>query len=174
MSPADRDAARGDGQVHYHYSREERLAGRAEPKEESGSIFRRNRSLVIILLDVSLVLLMFLLYLFIFRPQLDLVEIGPFQVTGTAFSFDDGIYITVTTTLTDGDREPRTGGASLVTVQWPDGSTVTDALPVDPEYPTVTRAVMPTEPDGTDTEESEQRVGVIIDDVREEVILRVR
>lgn len=127
----------------YHYSREERLAGRPEREEVSGNIFQRNRSLAIILLDVSVVLLMFLLYLFLFRPTPERAILDAYEVTASAFRFDDEIYITVTTMVVDEERPPVVGEETLITIDWPDGSSTTDALPVSPEFPTVTRHVIP-------------------------------
>ncbi len=156
----------------YHYNREERLAQRPDrPEPQTGGIFRRNRSLTIILLDVSLVLLMFLLYLFLFRPQPARAEFDGYEVTGSAFLFDEGLYLTVTTTRTNEDSVPPTGAESLLTLVWPDESTATDVLPVNVSFPTVTRIVLPWT--GPDTEADRVSVTIAIGEATESIELRI-
>lgn len=136
----DRSEGRPEG-YQFYSSREERLAGREEPVRETGSVFRRNRSLFIILLDIVIVLLMFMLYLLFFQPETG-VQIGTYTIEGTGFSFDDSLYLTVTIEI-EPEREAVSGGESLVEVEFPDGVILTDVLPSSPEFATVVRHVVP-------------------------------
>ncbi len=136
----DRSEGRPEG-YQFYSSREERLAGREEPVRETGSIFRRNRSLLIILLDIVIVLLMFVLYLLFFQPETG-VQVGPYTIEGTGFSFDDERYLTVTIEI-EPEREGFSGGDTLVEVEFPDGVILTDVLPSSPDFATVVRHVLP-------------------------------
>ena len=161
-----------DPQPGFHYSREERLASRPEKPEQPRGLFKRNRSLAITLLDVSLVLLMFLLYLFLFRPAPGNATFESYDVNGTAFLFDDGLYVTITTELTDDESLPPTGADSLVTLEWPDGTSDSDVLPVDAAFPTVTRKVIPW--DESDETIDQVSVAITIQEESDSIDLRIR
>jgi len=148
MSDRNRGDPGGSGEYRFYSSREERLAGREEPVRETGSVFRRNRSLLIILLDIVIVLLMFVLYLLFFQPETG-VQVGQYSIEGTGFFFDDELYLTVTIEL-DPDREAASGEASLVEAEFPDGVVLTDVLPSSSEFETVVRHVVPAEEAGTE------------------------
>jgi hypothetical protein len=129
MSGPDKRAKEtsGNGDLRFHYNREERLEGRAEPVRRGGFLFR-NRSLAIVLIDLLFVFVVFvLLRVFIFdgnSPE----TVGPYAVEVSAFAFDGEIYVTVQITR-DEPAEPAGGGSSLVEVRFPDGTVVTDVLP---------------------------------------------
>ena len=145
----------GRGDLGFHYDRDERLGDRGEREPETGSIFRRNRSLAITLLDLLLVLIIFALYMVFFRPGASdaLMTLDGYAVDGSAFVFDDDVYVTVTVELEDGEAV-REGGDTLVRIEFPDGTSTTDVLPSDPEFPTTIRHVVPLDALGDDDPES--------------------
>jgi hypothetical protein len=61
-----------------------------KPKKQKGLF--RNRSLIILLLDVALLLLVFLFYQIFARGAQDTVSIGNFKYSLSAFSFEDTVY----------------------------------------------------------------------------------
>jgi len=160
---ADRPGAQS-GEYRFYSSREERLAGREEPVRETGSVFRRNRSLLIILLDIVIVLLMFMLYLLFVQPEAG-VQVDGFTIEGAGFLFDDDLYLTVTIEIEPG-READPGGESLVEVVFPDGSILTDVLPSSPDHPTVVRHVLAGADAAPDSDDDIRiRVGLLGQDV---------
>ena len=57
-----------DPRLSYHYSREERLEQRDAPdlsRREASGVFRGNRSLIVLLVDILLISLLFLVYRFV-------------------------------------------------------------------------------------------------------------
>lgn len=146
MSAARRsgDETREPDRFVRHYDREERLALKHDREPERGGLFARNRSLLIILLDIVLVLVMFVLYLLFLRPDTVVTQIDGFTLGGSAFVFDTEIYLTVTIGRS-GDAPLLDGAETLVRIAFPDGADVTDTLPTDPEYPTIVRHVLSAE-----------------------------
>lgn len=148
MSRDDRSSRTGGarethepGQHIFHYSREERLQGREQTRPGEGGIFKRNRSLLIILLDILLVLLMFLLYVLFLRGDAGTVRFNGYRADGSAFIFDEQLFVTVTVERTQED--PVTAGEeSLLRLRFADGTEMSDVLPTDPEFSTVIRHVI--------------------------------
>lgn len=136
----------GRGDLGFHYDREERLGDRGEREPEQGGIFRRNRSLAITLLDLLLVLIIFALYMIFFRPGASdaLARLDGYEVDASAFVFEAEVYVTVTVELTDSEAV-RDGEQSLVRLEFPDGTSSTDVLPSDRDFPTTVRHVVPLE-----------------------------
>lgn len=129
------------GDLHFHSSREERLAGREQPEKVNGGVFAGNRSLLIIMLDVLLVLLMFVIYLLFFGPEAG-VRVEGFRIEGSGFAFGEDLYLTVT--IEAAEAIPAASGeATLVRVEFADGTSVTDVLPTDPDFPVSVRHVFP-------------------------------
>ncbi|MFW5737511.1 MAG: hypothetical protein ACOCYX_01250 [Spirochaetota bacterium] len=156
----------------FHYDRVERLGDRADRERPTGGIFKRNKSLLIVLLDIVLVMMMFLLYILFLRPEPGVVQAEGYLLDGEAFAFDEEVFVTVriepsaredravpggSGTGSDEGAEPPEGEASLVRLRFPDGTAVTDALPTDAEYPTVIRHVFGGEA-ADETSESEEVV----------------
>jgi hypothetical protein len=124
------EETRDSSQHHFHYNREERLAGRLTPERpRPKGIFKRNRSLTIILLDIIVIVIMFLLFQFIFTPGRGRERVGDFRVELSAFRFDGQVYATVEITRTREAERPVTGGDSLVTIQFEGDDEVLDTLP---------------------------------------------
>lgn len=93
---------------HYHYSREERLSQKErsgrQKSEHSGSIFRRNRSLTIVLLDLSVLLIVFGIWWAFLRTPADSTTIGEFRVELGAGVETGRTYATLTLRNIGDDR----------------------------------------------------------------------
>ena len=93
---------RDPGKLHYHYDREERMHSlspsiieRMEKKDSSGKgglkkpLFRRNRSLMILLLDIIIILFLYFLILPLLAirggPPVEQIEHSPFELNGFVF-----------------------------------------------------------------------------------------
>ncbi len=91
---------RNESELHFHYNRDERLA-QAERRPRfitKGSIFRRNRSLLIILLDILLLLIVFGVWWgFLRTPEDTLVRDG-YRFELAALSTGEEILATLTIT----------------------------------------------------------------------------
>lgn len=161
----DAELDRGHRDLHFRYSREERLALTDRPKPHPpGGLFRRNRSLAIILLDVLLVLLVFILFQFVFTPGRSAVRVGDYNVRLSGFRFQNEIYLTVEFSRSR-DRETIPAGAAvLVAVRFPGGERVLDVLPVVEGGSTEVTAVV---------ENANQEVAVEVEILGETVTLRV-
>lgn len=87
------------GELHFHYNREEREASKRNVwTPPTGSFFRRNRALAIILVDVIIVVLIFLIYLFFLHPLQGRVRLGDYRVETQSYMLTDELLITVTVT----------------------------------------------------------------------------
>lgn len=128
-----------DGAGVFHTNREpaEREHGSSKRR---GGVFRGNRSLTITLLDIALVLLMFLIYMFFLAPDDEpaRVEVGGYLLGASGFVFEGNVYATVVVQAAD-ESSPREGADSLVRVTYPDGTTITDVLPSRSDFPTTIR-----------------------------------
>ncbi|MFW5786381.1 MAG: hypothetical protein ACOCYC_03980 [bacterium] len=114
------------GGMHYHYNREERLARRPDRWQPSGGVFKRNRSLTIILLDVLIVVILFAIFrIFIFGDG------GPPELRGYTVALDvlntsQGVLAVVTL---DAGADPEES-SGIVTVRFrPVGATRNGASP---------------------------------------------
>lgn len=120
-----------DGKSHnFHYDRAERLAGKGgeKPPEPKG-LFRRNRSLAIILLDLIIILIIFLLFQFIFTPGRSWARVGDYRVELSAFRFESEIYATVEISRVRTGDEQVAGSDSLVVIRFAGREDVLDILP---------------------------------------------
>lgn len=116
----------------FHYNRAEREAMAGGRKEtERGGVFRRNRALLITLLDLAVILIMFVLYIVFIRPNQGTAEIDGFAFRLHAFEYDARVYVSVEITAVDrtNDAGLVSGADSLVVATFPDGQEVTDVLP---------------------------------------------
>ncbi|TVQ20194.1 MAG: hypothetical protein EA382_15440 [Spirochaetaceae bacterium] len=103
-------------------------------------LFTRNRSLVITVLDLSIVLLIFGIYFFVLAPDPSRTRVDGVLASVESFAFDDQVYVTVTVTRTERD-EPVDGARSILVVVFDDGTRVVDALP-HPDEPIYVRHVI--------------------------------
>ncbi len=134
-----------DGGLHYHYDREERLARRPDRWQPSGGIFKRNRSLTIILIDVLIVLMLFGIFrLFVFggdRPP----QLRGYTVGMDAVETSQGVLAIVT--LQAGDEPEESSG--IVTVRFrPAGGEPVEVKDLVPE-PGARRRISELFPGGT-------------------------
>lgn len=116
----------------FHYDRAERLAaGAGEKPPEPKGLFRRNRSLAIILLDVIVIVIMFLLLQFVFTPGKSWTRVGDYRVDLIAFKFESDVYATLEISrVRDGDGRPS-GSDSLVVIRFAGREDLLDVLPVE-------------------------------------------
>jgi hypothetical protein len=135
------EETREPGHYVYHYSREERLSRKPQEAPEADGFIKRNRSLLIVLLDIVLILVVFVLYLLFFHTAPTSTEMDGFIVDGNAFVFDGDIYLTLSITR-GGNAVLVPQDDMLVEVSFPGGRTLVDALPIDPDYPATIRHVV--------------------------------
>jgi hypothetical protein len=93
-----------DGDVYYHYNREERLALRPDRRDPSGGILKGNRSLTIILLDVLIVAIIFLIFRFVVFTGDSPPSIKGYTVTADLLETSGGVLGLVTL---EAGREPE-------------------------------------------------------------------
>lgn len=100
---------RDPGAYTYHYNRTERLSrggtDRDRRDEQQGGIFKKNRSLAIVVIDLLVILLIYGLYQLFFAPASHIGEIAGHEVTLRAFSFDEEIYVTLRASGAEGALE---------------------------------------------------------------------
>ncbi|MFP4509441.1 MAG: hypothetical protein ACLFNQ_04865 [Spirochaetaceae bacterium] len=88
------------GELHFHYNRDERLkrAPRRRKPVTSGSIFRRNRGLTIVLLDVLLLLIVFGIWWGFLRTPEDSAMQDGYRFELSALGRDNTTLVTLTIT----------------------------------------------------------------------------
>ena len=103
----------------FHYNREERLAMKGHPGSETGGgglmgLIRRNRTLAIVILDVTLAVLVFLLYWFFLRgdPSSELMHGYRFEFRAVAFAEDVLISLSIDDELSSSGRGGDAGDES--------------------------------------------------------------
>jgi hypothetical protein len=107
------EESREDGAYAFHYHRQERLSrggvDRDGPAPPKGSIFKRNRSLAIVVIDLLVILLIYGLYILFFAPSNSSATIAGHALTLRAFSFESDAYVTLVFEAGDeARREPVT------------------------------------------------------------------
>ena len=125
------EETRGGTQLGFHYSRAERLAagGHAEKDPEPKGLFRRNRSLAIILLDIVVIVIMFLLFQFVFNPGRSWTRVEDYRIDLTTFRFENEVYATVDIERVREQQETPSGGDTLVVIRFPGRDQLLDVLP---------------------------------------------
>jgi hypothetical protein len=128
----------------FHYDRAERLAaaGGEKPPEPKG-LFKRNRSLAIILLDVIVIVIMFLLLQFVFTPGRSWTRVGDYRVDLTAFTFESEIYATVEISKIREGNERPSGPESLVLIRFAGREDLLDVLPLERDAQITATAIYP-------------------------------
>jgi hypothetical protein len=86
----------------YHYSRQDRLAMAAAPRyrEPGGGIFRRNRTLLIILLDLVIILILGLLLVRFLYARVNRADLEGYNVVLRSVRAEEVILATLTITRT--------------------------------------------------------------------------
>lgn len=92
----------------FHYKREDRLKGASEEvrsladeNRPRGNVFRRNRGLVIVLLDIIIILILFGIYYFFLRPSAGSKTVAGFDFELEAVYFDNDILLAVSIIRTE-------------------------------------------------------------------------
>lgn len=91
---------RNDGELHFHYNRDERLelADRRPKFVTKGSIFRRNRGLTIVLLDILLLLIVFGVWWGFLRTPEDSIVLDGYRFELSALGRGEATLVTLTIT----------------------------------------------------------------------------
>ena len=138
-----------DGQLNYHYNRKERevSAARNLGKPQKSGILKGNRSLLVLLLDVVLILIIMAVFRFVIPLFAGQTALGGYSLSLSGFIYDDQIYGTLKVHKKAGDQ---TGPADIniveivfKTADSEDGLLVSDLLPVDSEKDRFIREVLP-------------------------------
>ncbi len=154
------------GEMKFHYQRAEREAMHHRVWEPpTGGFFRRNRALSLVILDVSIVVILFLIYLFFLRPLEGEYRVGDYRFRLEAFVFEEELLLAadvrapsraerqpVMTFSAAGeviqDLAPRSGGQRRIGVRLPlavlsaDG-TISVTLEIEGESRTVNHRALP-------------------------------
>jgi hypothetical protein len=120
--------------LRFHYDREERikLAGDAIGSVDKRPWYRRNRGTLILLLDISLIVVIFTIYNVFLRPNLSVTEFGDHRYELRALEFDAQVLATLRIYALE-DQVP--GSSGLIQLQaFPAGSEemaaqISDILP---------------------------------------------
>jgi len=122
---------KGDNIV-YQYDREERKAQRIAQTGElpRKGWLRGNKSLIITLIDVVIVIGVFLLYIFFLKPMADRQILGDYTIRGQAFQYADRVFVSLSIVAEDEPRETEDDSSGLITVVTPSGE-ISDLLPAE-------------------------------------------
>lgn len=106
------------GAPHFHYSRAERLgydpAAEAKPKKEG--IFQRNRSLAIILIDIAIILLIFIIYIFFLAPDASTAQMSSYEFRLRAVEFGDDVLVTLAVESLSETGAPTAAGEGILEI----------------------------------------------------------
>ncbi|MFW6362848.1 MAG: hypothetical protein ACOC0D_03285 [Spirochaeta sp.] len=106
--------ASGTSQVHFHYDRSERLKHRSAQVDTDHDQRRRklNRRLIIIVLDILLVSVVYLIFLFFLQPDHSTASVQSVRFSSQANSFDESLLIRVTA-----ERQEQSDSPSLIQIR---------------------------------------------------------
>lgn len=119
------------GDYHFHYKREERIerGGRGAARGNAGGVFRRNRALTIVLLDIVILLIVMGVWWAFLRTPTDALNLGDYRFELSAGVNKGSTYTTLTVRNTGSDRS-----SALFTVEFTGegGETIEDrdVLPI--------------------------------------------
>jgi hypothetical protein len=138
-----------DGQLNYHYDRYERegSAARNLGKPRKSGILKGNRSLLVLLLDVILILVILAVFRFVIPLFAGQTALGGYSISLKGFIYDNQIYATLKIHKKIGE-ESRTPDTNIVEVTFKtaDGENelqVSDLLPLHSEQDRFIREVLP-------------------------------
>ena len=120
----------------FHYDREERLrmkkGGSTEPQRPGlFGFLRRNKTLTIVMLDVSLAILVFLLYWFFLRPDLSVELAGGYRYELRAVRFAEEVLVSLSVESVDEQRAGDLITVSYLTEEGDELLSERDVLPGD-------------------------------------------
>jgi hypothetical protein len=102
--------SKSPGELHFHYNRDERMAGLPENvgRKTGKGIFRGNRSLIITLLDVVFLVILIVIFSVIIRMRGDTTILPGFSITARAVAFEDRVLVSIKAAARrDHDEEAR-------------------------------------------------------------------
>lgn len=137
--PDDRDPTRGFPDHAYHYNREERLAMRGDLRKSEGGFFRRNKGLVIVLVDLVFLAIIAAVFFVVLRPDETSRSRDGYTFSVRAVEFGDELLITVRAAAAARDRPDAED--PVFRVIFPDRTTVTDIVPAGGTETVVRRAI---------------------------------
>ncbi len=116
MSP--RETNDPTGAPHFHYSRAERLGydPATEKKKKPESIFKRNRSLAIILVDLAVILLIYFIYIFFLAPDASTARMSSYEFRLRAVQFGDDVLVTLAVESLAEAGTPSVAGEGILEV----------------------------------------------------------
>ncbi len=135
----DKDPTQGLSEHAYHYNREERLAMRGGLKKDEGGFFKRNKGLVIVLIDLVFLAIIAAVFFVVLRPDETSLSRDGYTFSIRAVEFGDELLITVRVTTTPRDAPDATD--PVFRVIFPDGTTVTDVVPSEGAETVVRRTI---------------------------------
>jgi hypothetical protein len=126
------------GAPHFHYSRAERLGydPATSGKKKPESIFKRNRSLAIILLDLAVILLVYVIYLVFLAPDASTARMNSYEFRLRAVQFGDDVLVTLAVqSLSEAGTPSREGEGILeVVLSDQDGTELVRLVEIPPEH----------------------------------------
>ena len=163
------EETRGTGSPNFHYDRSDRL-GAGEPESNAPESFiKRNRSWLITLADIVLLLIMFVLYRVFLTPHPERVRADGVEFRLESFLFEDELYVTLEVERMDRDTEI---GDPVVRVDFPDGSMVEDVIPEQVGQVHTIRQVVSAESIAGGESGGDLQVDVVVHALGEEFVLR--
>ena len=149
-----REESREPGSLHFHYDREKRresLSDRMKQPKRKGFL-RGNRSLLITLLDLSILLILFAIVWGFFGSGARENRLEGYQLTCRAVVYNDQVLVSLRVAPADDEVFGDTIRASF---RYPGGTSrteVSDILPSSGEDERVLRAALPLDPDARKVE----------------------
>ena len=140
------EETRDPGELHYHYSREERTASlpenMREPRGRRG-IFRGNRSLLITLIDVAFLVILVVVFSLISRIMGDNTVLPGYTVSANASAFGDRVLVSV---KVQSREEKSTAEAVRIRIGYPESNNrveLNDYLPAEKRVEQIYRGSLP-------------------------------
>ena len=163
------EETRGTGSPHFHYDRSDRLASDECETKPPESFIKRNRTWLITLADIVLLLIMFVLYRLFLTPHPERERLEGVEFRLESFLFEDELYVTVEVERLDTDTEI---GDPVIRVAFPDGSTVEDVVPEQSGQIHTIRQVVSAESIAGDDSGDDLQVTVSIHALGQDFVLR--
>lgn len=88
------------GQIHFHYNREERYSTLApdivnRDSQKKRGLFRKNRSLLILFLDVLFILVLAFVIVPLLNRRASITETGNYKMQFRAFLYEDAVFLSL-------------------------------------------------------------------------------
>lgn len=136
-----------DGELRFHYSRSDRLELGGSDREETrrGGVFRRNRSLTIVLIDIMIIIVIYVLFAFVFNAQPRNESYAGYDFSLRAVAFANEVLCTLTVSRNDPTDEVVGRPAAVRFESGAAQETVLDLLPSGNRRQRIFRARLPKE-----------------------------